>query len=78
MAVSGFQARREAGFGQRGNGKVNGRGVSVKLSRAAPTRTSLICTFDQFERLSHSPDAGSAVHSINLQLQFRHWLPLFV
>jgi hypothetical protein len=78
FSISGFQARSVAGFGQRGNGKIDGRGV---LAESEPRRSHAYFVYDdpldRGQRLRYTPDAGAAVHSIDSQLEFRHCLLLF-
>jgi hypothetical protein len=71
--------RCEAGLGERGNGKVDGRGFR---SGSQPCRSYANLIDDgpinRRKGLTYAANAGAAVHSINLQCEFRHvFLPDF-
>ena len=68
--------RREAGFGQSGKGRIDGRGVLA----GCKTRCSHAYLVDgdalnRGQRLSDALNAGAAVHSVDVQHELRHDSP---
>jgi len=68
----------KASFGKGGNGTIDGRGA---LAEGEPRRTDAHLVdgdaFDSGQSLRNAPDAGAAVHSIDVQCEFRHRVLLF-
>jgi hypothetical protein len=69
-----------ADLGERGNGKVDGRGF---CGGSQPRRSYANLIDDgpinRRKGLAYAANAGAAVHSIDLQCKFRHlYLPIFL
>src|ERR1039458_3971044 len=71
--------RRETGFGQGRNGRINGRGVLAgSKPRGSHARLVDDDSLDRVQRLRDALDAGAAMHPIDVQHVFRHDSLLFV
>ena len=73
-----FQMSREAGFGQGCNGKIDGRGL-LPGCKTRRSHADLVDdnALDRSQRLCNASYAGAAVHSIDVQREFRHPILLF-
>ena len=80
VGTSGFQLRGVAGFGERGNDKIDRcRGKIGSEPRRAQAHLFHLNPFSGGQRLADAADTGAAVHSIDSQRELRHfWSPVFI
>ncbi len=74
VGTLGFQSRGVAGFGERGNGKIDGRRGEISAQpRRAQANLFHLQPFSGGQRLADAANAGAAVHSIDSQRELRHF-----